>query len=747
MGVALIWLLVVFSILMSVQAAYTLYLMLYTWDQSDTYKAARAPRPFRRPQLSFSALLPARHEEGVIGRTIERVMRANYPRPLIEAIVVCEEQDTGTIATAQATIDALAAEGITGARIITFSDGPINKPHSLNEALPEVAHDVVTIFDAEDEIHPEIFNVVNTVMLNEGVRVVQSGVQLMNYASTWFSPHNVLEYYFWFKSRLHVHAKNGMTPLGGNTVFFITELVRTIGGWDENNLTEDAEIGIRLSALGERVRVVYDDDFVTREETPPNLGSFVRQRTRWNQGFLQTLRKGDWRRVPQMKNRFMALYILAFPFVQAVLGLYVPVSLAMMLWLKLPVLVTLPLLLPSYLLIGHYLLTVVGLHEFAETHSLRLPRFWLVTGLRLLLTYFPYQWVLGYAAAKALWREMWGVTNWEKTDHTGAHRALSSYASAPVVDLGLLQAHADEVSQPFPVATSGSTLFGLRRAAAGSRRVRYGLASVWLVGLVACASALGPFGLTAGRMAQAVGQALPLVPASAPRSSVSDESKMWGGGGRALASPRGRSQAALDPPALRLRHTPAWYKANSRFGGHRLPGGNQTPRRQISASVRTAHVAMVSNPALLGTRARDNRSGPRVVAVIRARAARSAPVYRPAQAPRSPAAQRRATVFRPRPAVPPAVSPPIIRSYNPGPPARQLAPRSPRSGQASPPPQAAGQGDSPTSGNGEGDAPSHGDGQGGPSHGDGSGSPSQGDGSGSPAPHGNGEGGSPPHGD
>jgi cellulose synthase/poly-beta-1,6-N-acetylglucosamine synthase-like glycosyltransferase len=374
-------------------------------------------------------LLPARHEEEVIGYTIERVLRANYPRHLIQAILICEVNDTGTIAAGQEAIDRLAAQGITGARVLTFDDKPINKPHGLNKALPEATHDVITIFDAEDEIHPDIFNVVNTVMLNEGVRVVQSGVQLMNYNSAWFSAHNVLEYYFWFKSRLHAHAKNGMTPLGGNTIFFESALLREIGGWDETNLTEDADIGIRLSTMGIRVRVVYDDTYVTKEETPPNLKGFVKQRTRWNQGFIQTLRKGSWRTVPKLSNRLMALYILAFPFIQAVLALYVPVALAMMIFVKLPLLATLVLFLPSYLLFAHYLLSVVGLHEFARAHRLRLSR---SAGLHLLVTYLPYQWALGYAAVRALWREMRGLTNWEKTAHVGAHRQAAADATTKV---------------------------------------------------------------------------------------------------------------------------------------------------------------------------------------------------------------------------------------------------------------------------------------------------------------------------
>ena len=436
MSVLLLTLLVILSLLMSAQAGYTAYLMLYTWDNDEDYEASGAPRSFRTPEISFTALLPAHHEEEVIGETLERVMHANYPQHLLEAIVICAKDDTGTIAAVQAAIDRLVPQGIMGARVLVFDDTQLNKPHRLNVALPEARGTVITIFDAEDEIHPDLFNVVNTVMLNEGVRVVQSGVQLMNFDSHWFSALNVLEYYFWFKSRLHAHAKNGMTPLGGNTIFFNADLIRQIGGWDETNLTEDADIGIRLSAMGERVRVVYDDRYVTKEETPPTLKGFVKQRTRWNQGFLQTLGKGSWRTVPKLSNRLMALYILSFPFMQAFLALYVPVSFAMMVLVKLPVLATLFLFAPSYALFAHFLLSVIGLNEFARAHGLRLPNRARVRlgglvialpapaypALHLLVTFFPYQWALGFAAIRSVLRELRGKKNWEKTAHVGAHR-------------------------------------------------------------------------------------------------------------------------------------------------------------------------------------------------------------------------------------------------------------------------------------------------------------------------------------
>jgi len=409
----------VLSITLTIQSTYTLYLMVYIWDRPDAYRRARAPERFLKPQMSFTVLLPCRHEESVIQSTIERAIRARYPLRLLDVVVICTPDDTGTIAKAQEKIAKLRERGVGCVRVIAYRGTPINKPHALNAGLRASRNEVITIFDAEDDIHPDIFNVVNTVMVSERINVVQCGVQLMNYQSNWYSVLNVLEYFFWFKSRLHYHANIGSIPLGGNTVFFNRQVLERVGGWDDHNLTEDADIGIRISCLGEPIRVVYDERYVTREETPPTLSSFIKQRTRWNQGFIQTLLKGEWRRFPTLRQQFLAVYTLVFPSVQALLGIYVLVAFVAMVVIKTPVQGALVLLLPCYLLAAHFFLAAFGLFDFADAHGLK-PGW--TTVVIMALGYLPYQWVLSYAAVRAVVRQMRGVNNWEKTSHIGAHR-------------------------------------------------------------------------------------------------------------------------------------------------------------------------------------------------------------------------------------------------------------------------------------------------------------------------------------
>jgi cellulose synthase/poly-beta-1,6-N-acetylglucosamine synthase-like glycosyltransferase len=409
------------SLILTAQAIYSTALMLYAWEDEEKHFRSRAPRDMASPETSFTVMLPARHEEAVIADTIQRLVELHYPRELVQVLVVMEAGDHSTIEIVRHTITDLRGRGIHNVDMVTFDDPPINKPHGLNVGLAYATGDVVTIFDAEDEPHPDILNVVNTIMLREHAPVIQCGVQLMNYADRWFSSLNVLEYFFWFKSRMHYHAEMGMVPLGGNTVFVRRDLLLDQNGWDQHCLTEDADIGIRLSAVGVPIRVVYEDAMVTREETPPTVQQFVRQRTRWNQGFLQVLLKGDWLRLPSRAQRLLALYTLGYPMLQMLMALYVPISLWSIMYAKVDVLVAMISMLPLYMLVIQLGISAVGLVEFTSVHGLRPSPGALV---QLVVAYMPYQWMLGYAALRAVWRQARGEGGWEKTVHTGAHRQI-----------------------------------------------------------------------------------------------------------------------------------------------------------------------------------------------------------------------------------------------------------------------------------------------------------------------------------
>lgn len=398
------------------QSIFNIWLMIYAWENPHRDMQDRSPSEFLPAQYSFTALVPMRHEELVARDTITCIANIDYPEHLKQTLVICRYDDEGTIEVVRKTLSELGKDNV---QLVIMDGLPINKPHQMNVALPYATGDVVTVFDAEDQPHAEIYHVANTVMVRDEADIVQSGVQLMNFETNWYSLFNVLEYFFWFKSVLPFFARQGVIPLGGNTVFFKKHLLVNEGGWDENCLTEDGDIGLRLSRAGAKVRVVYEERHATQEETPHNLGAFIKQRTRWGQGFIQILQKKEWAKFLSLKHQLLALYVLAWPEAQAFLFLYLIFSLIAGIWVKFPVWVTMLSLLPLLLLIVQFVILVVGMYEFTVSYQ---KKFAWYTPLKMALFFYPFQIILGLSTTRAMFRLITGQMTWEKTTHIGAHR-------------------------------------------------------------------------------------------------------------------------------------------------------------------------------------------------------------------------------------------------------------------------------------------------------------------------------------
>ncbi len=408
---------IIFTSILFIQGLFSVFLMLYAWEVPDRVAQNRAPKNFAKPDYSFTVLLPARHEKMVIADTIRSAAAIRYPEEMKEVLVLINDfEDDETIAIAKKTIEEVGATNI---KLVTFTGKPINKPRGLNVGLKKAKKQVVTIFDAEDEIHPDIFLMVNTIFLRDKVDVIQAGVQLMNLHSTWFSLFNVLEYFFWFKSSLHFFSSNGMIPLGGNTVFFKRKWLKRVGGWDEKCLTEDADIGLRLSLLGAKTSIVYDEKYSTQEETPATVYDFLKQRTRWNQGFIQILLKGEWLRLPRLQQKILAFYVFSWPIFQGVLFLILPLSLLVAGTVKMAPFLSVYTNVPTYLLVVFLVVFNLGLHDFMKNYSLRYSP--LLIG-KTIIYFIPFFVLLGLAAFRAVYRQILGNNIWEKTTHFNLQR-------------------------------------------------------------------------------------------------------------------------------------------------------------------------------------------------------------------------------------------------------------------------------------------------------------------------------------
>jgi glycosyltransferase XagB len=411
-------LLIIVSIITIVQSFFCLYTMLYIWDSSQNIDNSATPDEYLKPQTSFTILLPAYQEVEVLGHTIETLAKIDYPDSLNQILILLRKEDKETVEVARQKLKELKKSNL---QIIIVDDKTRNKPNQLNWGLKYATGNVVTIFDAEDEVSPQILNIMNTEFCNHGYDVIQNGVQLMNYRANWFACLNVLEYYFWFKSTLVFFAKAGAMPFGGNSIFIKKNLLTSIGGWDEQCLTEDCDLGIRLANSNLKIGVKYNSKHTTREEVPPNLDQFIKQRTRWTQGFIQIIKKGDWQKLNTIKKLFAASYVLFWPLFQSFLFVYFIIAVLVLPFLNIPLWISLLATYPLLLLFLQFVFLNIGLIKFTQEYSLTYSPLFII---RLLLAFIPYQAVLTYANIRASYRELLAIKSWEKTKHINSHREV-----------------------------------------------------------------------------------------------------------------------------------------------------------------------------------------------------------------------------------------------------------------------------------------------------------------------------------
>jgi glycosyltransferase XagB len=412
-AIAVTVLVVLLTAALLIPACVNLWWMLHAWRSPETYAAIAGAPAESTLTKSFSAIVPFRHEaEEVVRGTVARLLDQTHPD--VEVVLAVGDDDPDAVEMA----GRMAAENPHRVRVSIDASASKNKPKQLNTALAACRNEFVCIFDAESLTHPELFAAADAVLTSTGAPVLQYGVQLVNHRTRWFSLRNCLEYYFWFRSRLHLQARKGFIPLGGTTVFINRLLLKSVGGWDGGALTEDADLGVRLSVRRKRIAVAYDPQLVTREETPDTVGSLVRQRSRWNQGFLQVLAKGDWRVLPTRRQRWLAQFTLLQPYVQSVTFFAMPVGLLLAVFGGLPLPLALLTFAPLVPTIATLLFEIAALGEFGRTLGLPVgPRDF----ARLVLTLFPYQMIMGWASLRGLVRHLRGRNDWEKTAHAGHH--------------------------------------------------------------------------------------------------------------------------------------------------------------------------------------------------------------------------------------------------------------------------------------------------------------------------------------
>ena len=374
------------------------------------------PPPERMRQPAITVMVPLYREPDIAARLVRRLGALRYPRELLDIILVVEEDD-------HLTRDALTRADLPHwMRVIPVPDSALRtKPRALNYALNFARGSIIGVYDAEDAPAPDqLLRVAEGFALaGPDLACIQGVLDYINPRTNWLSRCFTIEYAAWFRLILPGLARLGLVvPLGGTTLFFRREALERLGGWDAHNVTEDADLGLRLARHGYRTALM---NTVTMEEANCRVWPWIKQRSRWLKGYAMTyaVHMRDpvllWRQLGTW--RFLGVQVLF-------LGTLIQFLLAPILWsfwLMLfgfghPVTGALPAgllaVVAAIFLVSEVASLAINLSALREPRH-RFLRLWALS----LHAYFPLAVV---AAWKGLWEMIVSPFYWDKTAH-GLH--------------------------------------------------------------------------------------------------------------------------------------------------------------------------------------------------------------------------------------------------------------------------------------------------------------------------------------
>ena len=393
-----------------------------TVDESIAIEA----RALREEDLPvFTVLVPMFREARMLPMLAQSLRSLDYPLGKLDIKIVLEAGDTETIEAARG----LGLEGVFELIIVPRSQ-PQTKPKACNFALRFARGEYLVIYDAEDRPEPDQLRKVVATFRRAPANTacLQCRLSYFNAEENWLTRMFTLDYALWFDAVLPGLERLGMPiPLGGTSNHFRTDVLRELHAWDPFNVTEDADLGIRIGQKGYRVGVV---DSTTFEEASCRAGQWLRQRSRWMKGYMQTLLVHT-RRPLQFVRSAGALGLLGFVFFiggTVLAGLLNPLFwLFYLVWLAAGA-ANLDVIFPNSLLYLCLFNLLAGNGAFTYLLMLApIRRGW--------LGFIPYSftlcayWVMISAAAyRALWQLLRDPFHWEKTEH-----GLSQHVAPPVL--------------------------------------------------------------------------------------------------------------------------------------------------------------------------------------------------------------------------------------------------------------------------------------------------------------------------
>lgn len=373
----------------------------------------------------YTVLIPLKSEAQMAKQIIENVFSLNYPPDKLDIKFIAEVND-------RETISALEKEGIgisspdasirsNSAQLIKVPVGTIStKPRSCNYALGFSRGSLITIYDAEDR--PDRDQLKKIVLGFRQSRLttvcIQSRLNYYNSRRNILSRMFSLEYGFWFDYYLPgLQEVDSPIPLGGTSNHFIVNTLKKIGVWDPFNVTEDADLGLRIFRHGLKTSIINSN---TLEEANSSLGGWLKQRTRWQKGFLITFLVHTSSSGNLLRDLGLKKFILSYltfggsfflPFLNPFLWFIFIISyLPVLTQYRIPPVIDFVRWIALFnLIIGN--LTYLVIHLISCLKNKR-------PDLALFTLLLPFYWMLiSLATFRAAWQFVFRPFYWEKTSH------------------------------------------------------------------------------------------------------------------------------------------------------------------------------------------------------------------------------------------------------------------------------------------------------------------------------------------
>jgi cellulose synthase/poly-beta-1,6-N-acetylglucosamine synthase-like glycosyltransferase len=232
----------------------------------------------------YSVIAPLRGEARMVDQLLSAIEALDYPADKLDVIIAVEADCHDTRAAITARKHRIPVT------VIPVSPGePRTKPKALSVALPLARGAYTVIYDAEDRPEPNQLRLAVHAFRSAGDELACVQARLhMDTKTSWHARYFTAEYAGHFDFFLPRLAALGLPlPLGGSSNHFRTKTLCDVGGWDPYNVTEDADLGMRLARFGYRCGVI---DSTTCEEAPANIRRWLAQRSRWFKGWMRLSR-------------------------------------------------------------------------------------------------------------------------------------------------------------------------------------------------------------------------------------------------------------------------------------------------------------------------------------------------------------------------------------------------------------------------------------------------------------------------